>query len=336
MNKRICFLFTLLLVLATFSAAALPAQAQSSAPSPYDVIAAVNVLRAARGLSALQANGSLMAAAQGHSDYMSANAIISHTGAGGSSPQSRAVAAGYGGGAGVTVTENIAVAQVATAVDTIVNSIWGDSLHMSTMLSSSYTHIGVGISVAGGQAYYALKAGNVSGGQVNPPANSTPAAPGAPQAAQSTEQINYTLQTAQPEDDGSIVHEVLPGQAPWSIAIAYGIKIVDLAALNNLNPDNPIIYAGQKLIIQAASTPTITPTITETSIPATRTPSATLTERPPTRIPTITVTTTPTEKPLLPEIGLLQSFDRRTMGIGIIAVCGLGLLMIIISSLRKK
>jgi LysM repeat protein len=336
MNKRLSSLLALLLVFAFLCTAAFRVQGQSSAPSPYDVIAAVNALRAARGLAALQANGSLMAAAQGHSDYMSANSIISHTGVGGSSPRDRAVAAGYGGGAGVTVTENIAVAQVATAVDTIVNSIWGDSLHMNTMLSSSYTHIGVGVSVVDGQAYYALKAGNISGGQVNPSQNSTPAAPGAPQAAQPTQQISYTLQTAQPDDDGSIVHEVLPGQAPWSIAIAYGIKIVDLAALNNLNPDNPIIYAGQKLVIRAASTPTISPTITETSIPATRTPSPTLTQRPPTSSPTTIVTITPTEKPLLPEIGLLQSFDRRTMGVGIIAVCGLGLLMIIISSLRKK
>jgi hypothetical protein len=97
-----------------------------------------------------------------------------------------------------------------------------------------------------------------------------------------------------------------------------------------------VIFAGQKLVIRPAFTPTISPTITETIIPPTRTPLPTATERPPTRTPTVTATITPTEKPLLPEVTVLQDLDRRTIGIGIIVVCGLGLLTIIASSLRKK
>jgi LysM repeat protein len=334
MNKPIYSLFVFLLVIFIFGAAVRPAWSQSSASSPFDVIAAVNALRASRGLAALQANDSLMAAAQGHSDYMAVNSLISHTGSGGSSPRDRAVAAGYGGGSGVVVTENIAVAQTAASLGTIIYSIWGDSVHMGTMLNSSYTHIGVGVSTAGGQAYYALKAGYISGGQANPPA-SNPAPAGAAQPQPAAESV-FTVQTAAPADDGSIVHEVLPGQAPWSIAIAYGITIADLAAMNNLNPASPVIFAGQKLVIRPAFTPTISPTITETIIPPTRTPLPTATERPPTRTPTVTVTITPTEKPLLPEVTVLQDLDRRTIGIGIIVVCGLGLLTIIASSLRKK
>jgi uncharacterized protein YkwD len=330
MNPRLSTLLILLISALLLAPAVQPAQAQSNA---YDVISTVNALRASRGLSALQADGSLMAAAQAHADYMAANSIISHTGSGGSSPRDRAIAAGYGGGSGVTVTENIAVAQSAAAVDTIVYSIWGDSLHMSTMLNASYTNVGVGVSVAGGQAYYALKAGFISGGQA-PPAAST-AAPGAAQP-QATGEMVYSLQTAEPAADGSIVHEVLPGQAPWSIAIAYGIKIADLAAMNNLNPDTPVIFSGQKLTIRPAFTPTVSPTITETVVRPTRTPQPSATERPPTRTPTITITVTPTNKPILPEVSVLRSLDRRTIGIGIIVVCGLGLLMIIASSLRKK
>jgi LysM repeat protein len=335
MNKRIVYLLTLLLILITFGLAVQPGRAQISSPNPYDVISVVNGLRSSRGLAALQADGSLMAAAQGHADYMSANSIISHSGAGSSSPRDRAVAAGYGGGSGVIVTENIAVAQAATTVDTIVFNIWGDSLHMSTMLNSSYTHIGAGVSIAGGQAYYALKAGSISDGQANPPASNNPV-PVAQQDNQPPVQSVYNVQTVTPSDDGSIVHEVLPGQAPWNIAIAYGIKIADLAAMNNLNPDNPVIYAGQKLVIRVAFTPTISPTVTETPVPPTRTISPTPTERPPTRTPSPTATSTPTEKPLLPQIDVLQSLDRRTLGTGIIVVCGLGLLMILASSLRKK
>jgi LysM repeat protein len=335
MIKRIVSLLTLLLIFISIGFAVQPARAQSSSPNPYDVISVVNGLRSSRGLAALQADGSLMAAAQGHADYMSANSIISHSGAGSSSPRDRAVAAGYGGGSAVVVTENIAVAQAATAVDTIVYSIWGDSLHMSTMLNSSYTHIGAGVSVAGGQAYYALKAGSISGGQANPPASNNPV-PVVPQGDPPPVQAVYNVQTVTPDEDGSIVHEVLPGQAPWNIAIAYGIKIADLAAMNNLNPDNPIIYPGQKLVIRIAFTPTISPTVTETPVPPTRTISPTPTQRPPTRTPSPTVTSTPTEKPLLPQIDVLQSLDRRTLGTGIIVVCGLGLLMILASSLRKK
>jgi LysM repeat protein len=334
MNRHAHVWLAFLLAVILLGLAAHPVRSQSSAPNPYDVISGVNALRSSRGLPALQADGSLMAAAQGHSDYMAANSLISHTGSGGSSPRDRAVAAGYGGGSGVSVTENIAVAQAATAVDTIIYSIWGDSLHMSTMLNASYTHIGVGVSTAGGQAYYVLKAGSISGGQAQPPASSTVVPIAAPAHA-AGEMVN-TVQTAVPEEDGSIVHEVLPGQAPWSIAIAYGIKIAELAAMNNLNPDSPVIFAGQKLVIRAAFTPTISPTITDTTIAPTRTPSPTATERPPSPTPTVTITATPTQKPLLPEIDVLQSLDRRTIGIGIIVVCALGLLTLIASSLLKK
>jgi LysM repeat protein len=331
MNWRASPFLILLLAVILLGLPVLPAKSQSNA---YDVIAAVNALRSSRGLGALQADGSLMAAAQGHSDYMASNSVISHTGRGGSSPRDRAVAAGYGGGSGVVVTENIAVAQTASTVDTIINSIWGDSLHMSTMLNTSYTHIGVGVSTASGQAYYALKAGYISGGQANPPTSST-TAPSAPQPQAAAPAVN-AVQTVAPAEDGSIVHEVLPGQAPWSIAIAYGIKIVELAEMNNLNPDAPVIFAGQKLVIRPAFTATISPTITQTTVPPTRTPSPTATERPPTRTAAPTVTVTPTEKALLPEIDVLQSLDRRTIGIGIIVVCALGLLTIIASSLLKK
>jgi LysM repeat protein len=332
MNPRLSILLLLLIATLLLAPAAVPAHAQHNA---YDVISTVNSLRAARGLAALQADGSLMAAAQAHADYMAFNSIISHTGSGGSSPRDRAVSAGYGGGSGVTVTENIAVAQTAAAVDTIVYSIWGDALHMSTMLNASYTHIGVGISTAAGQDYYALKAGYLSGGQAKPPAN-TNSTPVAAAQIQTTVETIFTVETAAPAEDGSIVHEVLPGQAPWSIATAYGIKIADLAAMNNLDPNNPIIYAGQKLVIQVAYTPTVSPTVTQTSIRPTRTPQPSATERPPTRTPTITITVTPTNKPILPEGSFLQSLDRRTIGIGIIVLCGLGLLMILASSLRKK
>ena len=140
--------------------------------------------------------------------------------------------------------------------------------------------------------------------------------------------------TATPGADGSIVHEVQPGQALWSIAIAYGVKIADLIALNKL-PAAPVLSIGQKIIVQPAFTPTVSPTVTLTPRPPTRTPTPTATPKTPTIAPTATLTPTATPRPLFnftpPDLG-----QRNLLGIGIIAVSGIGLLMVVISSLRKK
>jgi LysM repeat protein len=80
------------------------------ASSPYDVIAAVNAVRAANGLPPYKANDALMAAAQSHSEYQADLGSLTHSGANGSTPKQRAVAAGYGGGKTVFVSENIAPA----------------------------------------------------------------------------------------------------------------------------------------------------------------------------------------------------------------------------------
>ncbi len=49
---------------------------------------------------------------------------------------------------------------------------------------------------------------------------------------------------------GGVVHEVRPGQSLWAIADAYGSTVADLAAINGLSAENPILYVGQKLHIR--------------------------------------------------------------------------------------
>ncbi len=129
--------------------------------------------------------------------------------------------------------------------------------------------------------------------------------------------------TATPGEDGGVVHIVDYGQTLEQIATGYGINLNDLLALNGLESDS-VIYPGDKLVIRrgATATPTSTATLTPT-----RTPRPSSTPRPPTATPTQTAipsrTPTPTKTPLL---GALEfTFDRRTLGIGLIAFCSLGL-----------
>ena len=80
-------------------------EAQSVPFNAYDLIGAVNALRAQFGLPDFNIDGSLMASAQGHSDYQAAIQSMTHYGPGGNTANERALAAGYGG----RVSENIAV-----------------------------------------------------------------------------------------------------------------------------------------------------------------------------------------------------------------------------------
>src|SRR5689334_8823517 len=78
------FLFAFLLV----SGSVVRAQVEAQPPfagSPYEVINAVNALRATYGLAPYRISATLMSTAQGHADYMAATGTVSHTGSSGSS-----------------------------------------------------------------------------------------------------------------------------------------------------------------------------------------------------------------------------------------------------------
>jgi LysM repeat protein len=142
--------------------------------------------------------------------------------------------------------------------------------------------------------------------------------------------------TVTPQPNGSYIHEVKSGQALWSIAIAYGVKVNDIIALNLLSTTNPVIYAGQKLLVKPGPTRTNTLPASDTPPPPTKTPRPTSTRRPPQPTRTITLSLTPTEKPILPNVPSLQTLNRRSIGIGIVIVCGLGLLILATNSMRTK
>ena len=110
------------------------------------VINAINQYRQENGLSPLRTNSTLMALAQSHSEYQAATGLITHTGAGGSTPKDRAYAAGYGDGNTIFLSEIIYGGTSAT-VSSAMTWWKGSSIHNHVMLDSRYVEIGVSSSL---------------------------------------------------------------------------------------------------------------------------------------------------------------------------------------------
>jgi LysM repeat protein len=218
----------------------------------YGVISLVNQVRAVYGLPAYSINNALMSAAQSHSNYQASIGNVTHTGAGGSQPVDRAMAAGYGAGIKVYVSENIYGGTGATAQQ-VVNWWQGDSLHLNTMINSSYTDVGAGVAVGGGVNYYTLDVGYISGSPANPgvtPGSEYIPPPGSTPKA--TAPVFIPIQTATPGADGEIIHVVQSGQALWNIAAVYNVTLDDLLALNDLTKDS-YIFVGEKILVKAGT-----------------------------------------------------------------------------------
>lgn len=310
----------ILLVLIPFPQPAV--MAKSTPPSPEDLIAAINKLRSTNGLPALQTNGALMSAAQVHSQYQADLESSTHAGKGGSSATSRALAAGYGGGDSVICGEAVAVAQVATTVDYIVNTVWKDTQYRNlVLLNPKFSDIGAGVAAGGsGLVYYTVDNCGQTDTSAGGIAKSSPSA-----------QVSRTVVAATPLENGSIIHIVEAGETLWEIATAYGQTTNQLALLNGLPTPNPVIYAGQKLLVRPAFTPTLTATITVTPRPATRTARPTFTPQPTRPTRTVTLQPTPTRPPLV----TLPKFDRRWFGFSLVILCGLGLASVLVNHLLR-
>ena len=266
--------------------------AESSVPAPRfstaaELIDAVNALRVSHGLAAYQSNSILMGIAQTQADYLVSIGTISHTGAGGSKPFQRALAAGYLVGGDLSLggyfSENLTAGVGQTASDAV--EIWmGDDAHKNTMLSGTLQDVGAGVGIYGNTYYYVLDCGLSTGGT---PVAYTPVPP--------LTQNTPTIIPNTPNADGSILHIVQRGDTLGSLSLAYNVPLADLLKLNGLTLKS-VIYINQKIIIRSASTPTPTlPTGTPTIRPTvtewpTSPPTASETPLPP----------TPTQSPKLP------------------------------------
>lgn len=217
-----------------------------------EILSLVNQLRASYGLPPFTWNGQLAAAAQNQATYMAANNIYSHTGAGGSSPQSRAAAAGYPGRA----TENIVGGTNLTPGQGVI--WWQNSpIHFNTLISPQYSEVGIARATGFDQNFYALVAGSpgdiVAAGAPAAVVDDSALAPVAP------------IQLAAPREDGSIIHVVGPGHSFWAIAARYEIPLEQLYLYNNLIEES-VINPGDELLIRLAEgqlpPPTPTPPAT--------------------------------------------------------------------------
>ncbi|MEA3439492.1 MAG: CAP domain-containing protein [Chloroflexota bacterium] len=267
-NKLPQFVLCLSILFLLFGLISNPSQAQGN--EAYELIANVNALRKANGLPPYKINAALMSAAQAHSDYQASIGSITHTGAGGSRPSDRVKAAGYGGGARVFVSENIAGGYSVTAQRAV--AMWqGDAPHLNTMLSPNYVDVGAGVAYDGKSTYFTLDAAYISGQAGTGPVTSP--GTGAHSGTSPTKIVLFVspIIVATPAPDGSVIHVVEYGQFLINIAKAYEKKLNEILALNGLK-DTSTIYIGDKILIEPpAPTLSSAPTRTNSAAPPTAT-----------------------------------------------------------------
>ena len=112
------------------------------------VVALTNAERTARGLPTLTVDTRLTAAADRHTLDMATNDYVSHEGSDGSGPEERIRDAGYSCG---SWGENIGAGYVSP--EEAVAGWMASSLHRDSILSTRFTHIGVGYAYSGAATF---------------------------------------------------------------------------------------------------------------------------------------------------------------------------------------
>jgi hypothetical protein len=278
-------------------------QAQGDPAS--QIIRLVNELRASYGRPAYEVDNILMSVAQAQASWSAANDHIGHDGPGGSSPNDRAQAAGYGGGSRSFATENVAYGTASINTPELVVSMWqSDWGHLNAMISPDYEHIGVGFAEANGYSWYVMMVGWVADDSYTGDSN-----------LQETPEVSIPYVPfifSEPDENGAIYHEVQPGQTAWTIAAYYEIDLAELMALNHLT-ENSILHPGDMLLIRSPATPTSTP------------PSPLATE---VAIPLSTIPVQISGVPPTPTISVVSQNSQRSSMIPLLLILGGGIIVL--------
>ena len=241
----------------------------SAAGSPFDLVNAVNALRASYGLAPYSINPILTFTAQSQANFMAATGNVSHTGFGGSSLTDRLLAAGYPLAGDLSLggfrAENITSGNEDRSAQSAVDGWTRDAPHLNTMISSNLSEIGAGVAIANGRVYYVIDCALPETGGA-PPASTSVVGSGS--TVPSAEARISVAVVSTPNPEGDVIHEVQVGQSLWQIAIAYEVKIDDIKRLNNLFDNN--IYPGNKLLIKTDVIVTVMPTASMIEVPTSK------------------------------------------------------------------
>jgi len=257
-----------------------------SAPSPAEVIEAVNNLRIQQGLDLLMVHDVLMEIAASQANALAASeGAIGHERPCGMSLGQELLLKGFPLWGDLSMdgyrSENWGMAM--TAQDAI--SMWlGDDLHTNTMLSPYRSHIGAAVAVSN-QIYVVLETaystpsgrhqstayGILTGIPMTQSACMGWSTQSAEMGSLSEYSIPVALSTARL--DGDVVHEVQYGQSLWSIAIQYKTTISEIKRLNGLTNDT--VVQGWKLLVQKGATQPAPPPSTFVLSPQSQTPTST-------------------------------------------------------------
>lgn len=300
------------------------ASARPAAATAYQIIDAVNALRASYGLPPYSINSILMGTAQAQADYMAATGTVTHTGPGGTTVTQRLLAAGYPLAGDLSLggfrSENITSASPDASADSIVASWTTDDLHLNTMVSPSLLEIGAGVAISNGRAYYVIDCARPTGSG-EPQATLSGSTGG--EDAGTPPPVSLTVVVNTPGEDGSVTHVVQAGETLWSIAAAYGVPVEQLQSLNRLG-SSTLIYPGTVLVIRAPATAApSTPTATRTVLPS--------------FTPYILGTSTPTRSPTPTVVPQAPLTDRDTaMVAAVIVFAALVLAGVLTVSLSRR
>ncbi|MEM6283867.1 MAG: CAP domain-containing protein [Chloroflexota bacterium] len=213
-----------------FVAVLLVAAPRAHAQESAELLNRVNNLRTSLGLAPYSMNSALNAAAASHARWMAGTGQVSHTQPDGSTPRTRAAAAGY---RSQFVAENIyggGNASVNVAWNFWVNS----GVHYRGLTNPNYQDVGIGIARGSGGGAYVMVFGNSSGSWNNQRISNTGSA-SAGEGAEAAAPPPPPSFVVGVDALGNIMHEIQPGDTLGDIALLYGYSWGDIPYMMEIN-----------------------------------------------------------------------------------------------------